>query len=63
MTISQNIKLVLKENNKSQHWLAKKSGVSQSYINELIKDKYQNPSIKLLQKIVDALGIPISRLL
>lgn len=63
MSISQIIINLLEKKNKSRYWLAKESGVSESYISDLIHDKYTNPSIKILSKLAKALKVPVSKLI
>ncbi len=63
MTIGENINLILIEKNKTQYRLSKESGVSKSYISELIRGKYTNPSMKKVSAIAEALEVPIYRLL
>lgn len=47
----------------TQAQLATKSGLSQAYINELEKGKKINPSISVLSRLAQALGVPLSQLL
>ena len=51
------------ENRLTQTELAKRSGVSQPYINELENGKKVNPSIIILGKLANALGAKVSELL
>lgn len=46
----------------SQQKLADESGVSQAYISELELGR-KNPTVKILQKLSQALEVPISKLL
>ena len=50
----------LKLNNVTLNQLADKSGVSQSYLNEIYNGKKDNPGITRVEMIVDALGITLS---
>lgn len=47
----------------SQRELAKKVGVTQQYLCCLEKEKKNNPSLKLLTKIADALNVKVTDLL
>lgn len=47
----------------AQGELAKKVGVTQQYLCCLEKGKKNNPSLKLLTKIAEALNVPITDLL
>ena len=47
----------------SQSELAKLTGLSQAYINELENGKKNNPTYEVLQKLAKALGVPVSALL
>lgn len=57
------IKEALESQNKSQYWLSKESGVSASYINDLVNGKCHNPSVTKLQSIAKALKISVTKLL
>ncbi|PKM78123.1 MAG: XRE family transcriptional regulator [Firmicutes bacterium HGW-Firmicutes-15] len=46
----------------SQSCLARKSGVSQTYISELEAGKW-TPNLSILRKLASALGVPVSALL
>jgi transcriptional regulator with XRE-family HTH domain len=61
--IGANVKELLEARNMTQYRLAKMSGISRSYICELVKGKYQNPSIQILKAISKALGVSITRLM
>ncbi len=52
----------LKELNKTQKWLAHETGLTISYISLLIIGKKNNPSVKALKKIADALGVSVENL-
>jgi len=43
MPIGENLKKILLEKSISQYRLSKDSGISQSYLSELINGKYNNP--------------------
>ncbi len=51
------------QNGLTQKELACRSGVSQPYINELENGKKVNPSIIILGKLANALGVTVSELL
>ena len=63
MPIGENLKKILLEKSISQYRLSKDSGISQSYLSELINGKYNNPSIDILKKISLVLGIRVAELL
>jgi XRE family transcriptional regulator of biofilm formation len=63
MPIGENLKKILSEKSISQYRLSKDSGISQSYLSELINGKYNNPSIDILKKISLVLGIRVAELL
>ena len=48
--------------NITQIRIAKDSGLSQSYINELETGKKTNPTIQTLEKLAKALGVSIAEL-
>lgn len=61
--VGTNVKEILESKNMSQYRLAKISGVSPSYICELIGGKYQNPSMNVLKDLSKALGVSIAKLM
>jgi len=61
--IGDNLKEVLEERDMSQYRLAKISGISSSYICELIGGKYKNPTMEVLIALSKALGISVSKLI
>lgn len=63
MPIGENLKKILLEKSISQYRLSKDSGISQSYLSELINGKYNNPSVDILKKISLVLGIRVAELL
>lgn len=63
MTIGDRINCQLKKINKSKNWLSKESGVAYSYIYNLTKNTYKNPTIDIVEKISKALNVSTSRLL
>ena len=50
----------LRVNNMTINQLADRSGVSQSYLNEIFNGKKDNPGIARVEMIVDAFGITLS---
>lgn len=58
MNISKTIKHLRKSHNLTQHELAKKSLVDQTYIARMERGK-ANPSVKILEKIAHALGLTL----
>ena len=56
--LSQNIDRILKLKEMKKQDLAKKSGISVSFISDITNLK-ANPSINNIQKIADALNIPV----
>lgn len=63
MTIGEKIKNIAEEKNISIYKIAKNSGVSNSYLSELINNKRQNPSIDIIKKISEALSEPVEKLI
>lgn len=61
--LGEKIKFLRQSKRLSQNKLSERSGVSQSYINELENGKKTNPTYELLQKIAQALEVPISDIL
>lgn len=57
------IKILRKKKKLTQKGLAQKTGLSQAYINELENGKKTNPTYEVLQKIAQALEVPISDIL
>jgi transcriptional regulator with XRE-family HTH domain len=53
------LKEALKEKDLTQNELAKRTGISPSYISQLIQGK-KTPTIKVVAKIADALNLPPS---
>jgi len=47
----------------TQKQLAQKTGLSQSYINELENGRKSNPSATVIFKLADALDVPVSEIL
>lgn len=63
MTIGEKIKSIANEKDISIYRIAKDSGVSNSYLSELINNKRQNPSIEIIKKISKVLEIPLEKLI
>ncbi len=61
--VGTNVKEMLAAKNMTQYRLAKISGISASYICELIKGKYQNPSMEILKALSKALGVSVAKLM
>lgn len=61
--IGANVKEMLEARNMTQYRLAKISGISASYICELIKGKYQNPSMAILKALSRSLGVSVTKLM
>lgn len=58
-----NLKKIRCQKKLTQNGLARKSGLSQSYINELENGKKVNPSVIVLAKLSDALDVALAELL
>lgn len=56
ITLSTQLKYYLKLQRMSVNKLSKKTGISQSYLNELVSGEKDNPGIQKLDLIVNALG-------
>lgn len=61
--IGNRIKEILKEKQMTMYRLSKITGISASYISEMISGKYNNPSADILQKLSTALGVSVTKLL
>lgn len=61
--ICSNIKEIRQEKNLTISELAKKSGVTKSYLSTLEKNSQSNPSIGILIKISKALGVSVNDLI
>jgi putative transcriptional regulator len=61
--LKNKIKILRKKKKLTQKGLAQKTGLSQAYINELENGKKTNPTYEVLQKIAQALEVPISDIL
>jgi len=63
MTIGEKIKSIANEKDISIYRIAKDSGVSNSYLSELINNKRRNPSIEIIKKISKVLETPLEKLI
>lgn len=61
--IGENIKSFTKNEGITLYRLAKKAGISNSYLSDLINGKQNNPSIDILKKISEALNVSIDELI
>lgn len=57
------LRVIRKKRRISQRWLAKKAGISRSYLCEMESGKYDNPGVKILCRIARALGCKIDDLI
>lgn len=63
MTIGDNIKRIAKQKGITIYKISKISGVSNSYLSEIVHNKKCNPSILVVKKIAKALEIPCEDIL
>lgn len=63
MPIGVNILKFSKQKNMSLYRLAKDSKISESYLNDIVHGRANNPSVKLLKSIADVLGVSIQKLI
>ncbi|MDF2884163.1 MAG: transcriptional regulator [Clostridiaceae bacterium] len=56
----ENIKFYMNKKGWTKYKLAKEAGIGQSTLSEILSGKKKNPSINSLQKIADALNVPVS---
>ena len=61
--IGQNLKIIRHSRDMSQKSLSQKSNVAYGYIADMESGKCNNPSIKILKRLSQALEVPISQLL
>lgn len=61
--LGMKLKAIRKARGMSQLGLAKKAQVAQSYIWSLERGEKRNPGIDVLQKLAQALGVPVVELL
>ena len=62
MSLAKNIRLFRKQKGLTQAELAKAVGCHKQYLSELERGKYDNPAIKLVRAIADALDVKIDEL-
>lgn len=62
MGLAENLTKLLESKGVNAVWLASKSGVPTSRISEIVTGKTINPQLKTLQKIADALEVPVGTL-
>lgn len=60
ITIGERIAYFRRERKLTVNGLAMRSGVSQSYVRELEKGSYENPSLDVIEAICGALGVSLS---
>lgn len=63
MTIGDNIKRIAKEKNISFYRICKNGKISNSYMSDLVNNKRKNPSIDILKRISNELGVSIEELI
>jgi transcriptional regulator with XRE-family HTH domain len=63
MTIGDKIKKLSEEKDKTFYRIAKDSDISESYLSDLVNNKKFNPSLKILKKIANGLGVEITELI
>ena len=61
--IGSNLKLICDKRNITMYRVSKETGISQSYLSDLVNGKAVNPSLEVLIKLSDFLRIPIAELL
>lgn len=57
------IRTIRKMKNLSQMELAVKASITQAYLSGLETGKKTNPSLEILQRIAEALGVPVTSLI
>jgi transcriptional regulator with XRE-family HTH domain len=63
MMLSKNLRIIRESRGIGVNELARRSGVNASYISAIENGRRENPSKEILNKIADALGIPVEELL
>lgn len=63
MTIGDKIKKLSEEKDKTFYRIAKDADISESYLSDLVNNKKFNPSLKILKKIANGLGVEITELI
>ena len=62
MSLAENIKKLLKDQSLNMTDLSLKSGVPTSRISEIVSGVTQNPQMKTLKRLAEALNVPVDRL-
>ena len=60
--IGDNIRTILESKSITPYKLSKISGVSNSYLSEILNGKKQNPSVKIVEQIATSLSVRIDEL-
>lgn len=63
MAIGDNIRRIAKEKNISFYRICKNCKISNSYMSDLANNKRKNPSIDILKRISNELGVSIEELI
>lgn len=63
MAIGDNIRRIAKEKNISFYRICKNGKISLSYMSDLVNNKRKNPSIDILKRISNELGVSIEELI
>ncbi len=63
MPLGANILKLSKQKNMSLYKIAKESEVSESYINDIVHERKNNPGIIILNKIARVLGVTVDELI
>lgn len=63
MSLSGNIKSIIDKKNITMYKLAKESGISKSYVWEIVQGKKRNPSVETIKKIAIVLDTTIDKLI
>lgn len=63
MAIGDNIRRIAKEKNISFYRICKNGKISNSYMSDLVNNKRKNPSIDILKRISNELGVSIEELI
>ena len=63
MALGENIRQILHDKWMSQAELARATGVDRTTISKLISGSRANPSVELVKKIADALGVTVDELI
>ena len=63
MSIGKNIRQIANKKQISFYRLSKTSGVSQSYLNDIVNEKASNPSLSILLRIATGLDVTVNELI